>query len=677
MGGAEMNKSILLAFALAALFTVSAVAEEHMAVVDSGVVDDPNALSPEEFFDQDLTVYSPAKKLQKLKNIPAAVYVLTSDEIRRSGAEHLIDVFRLIPGIEVARVSAHEWAITSRGFNQVFGNKIMMLIDGAPVETPLFNGVLWENINIPLDTIERIEVIRGPGATIWGTRAMNGLINVITKKAFTFPHHKAAVGVGNEYRASVYARTGHVISENSAVQVYAKLDRFDDSAGLDGQRLEDSWGIFTGNLRGDFKEDENTLRITANFSSRKADTRVDLPSLSPPFSDPVTGQRENDRAALNLFWERELSKDSQLTLEFNNVYERRKDFLLDLSAFYTEFEMRHRFKPASAHDFTYGANFRFYTDETKSSETLGFDPANRSLEFYRGFLSDDISLISETLTLTIGSRFEQNNQVGFNLMPTAKLLWNVTDKLSLWTAASYTTGNPARVYDDVRLNVSAFPEPTTGLPALVQLIGNNRIRPEKLTAYEIGAWAEPLEKLYASFSTFFFKYKDLVYSSPGEPRLAGETPFLLIPVTYDNDLSADSFGTEVTADWAVTNWFGFAASYSHLIINARTDANQNVGLVEDNPQNMLSLRSHFTIDPSFEIDAILRHVQVDKASQSAFNTYTQADLRLGWIASKHWELELIGRNLLDTRHREANPLIFNSPISTVQRSVFMRVSYTF
>ena len=207
---------------------------------------------------------------------------MTADDIRRSAATHLIDVFRLVPGIEVARVSAHEWAITSRGFNQVFGNKILLLVDGAPVETPSFNGILWENINIPLELIERIEVIRGPGAAVWGTRAMNGLINVITKDSFTFPYNSVSAGVGSEHQISAYARTGAVISEKAAVQAYAKIDKFNESKDTNNRGIGDDWHIFTGNLRGDFKPTEqDTVRAVGTFSARKADVVLGLPTTTP------------------------------------------------------------------------------------------------------------------------------------------------------------------------------------------------------------------------------------------------------------------------------------------------------------------------------------------------------------------------------------------------------------
>ena len=641
----------------------------------------PLDLAPEQFFNQDLTVFSPAKKLQKLRNIPSAVYVLTAEDIRRSAAENLIDVFRLVPGIEVARVSSHEFAITSRGFNQVFGNKILLLIDGAPVETPIFNGILWENINIPLDTIERIEFVRGPGAAIWGTRAMNGLINVITKSSFTYPYNRVSAGGGNEHLASVYARTGAVVSDKAAVQTYVKMDKYDGSVDNLGRRLNDEWGIVTGSIRSDLRpDDQDKVRLTASFSARQADFELNVPTLTDQFSENRPGQRDNKRASLGALWDHELANDAQISLEWSNLFEHRNDFLLDLSSYYSELELRHRFHPATWNDLTYGLNFRFYTDQTDGSPTLSFDPENRTLEYYRGFIHDEISLIPKVLTLTLGSRFEQNDQVGFNAMPTARLLWSVSDSLSLWTAVSYTTGSPARVYDDIRLNVASFPEPQSGLPAMVQITGNRNLKAEKLTAYEIGAWFEPLDKLYSSATAYYFRYNDLNDFTLGEPQVAQDPfagPSLLIPNQYTNGLRADSIGAELTTDWNVTEWFSLGGSYSHLQITANPDDNTNKGLVEDNPRNLFSLRAHFTLAPSLELDSTLRYVDVDRTPSSVFYHYLENDVRIGWNVRQNLEVEAIGRTLLQSRHQESGALLFNTPSSEIQRSVFGRVTYTF
>lgn len=640
-------------------------------------------LPPEDFFNLDLSVYSPAKKIQKLRNTPQAVYVLTSEDIRRSGADNIIDVFRLVPGIEVARVSAHEWAITARGFNQVFGNKILLLIDGAPVETPIFNGILWENINIPLDVIERIEFLRGPGASTWGTRAMNGVINVITKDAFTYPHNRVAVGGGSEHLGSAYARLGSVLSEKAAVQGYVKVDKYDGSEDPGGHRLDDNWEIFTANIRGDLrptKDDE--IRVNTHLSSRQADFQLTVPAFNETFSEEIHDQRDNHRASLAVLWNRRISDTSSVALEWTNLYEQRKDALLDLKSFYSDIELRHRVQLWDWNDLTYGANVRFYSDDTEGSETLRFEPENRSLEYYRLFIHDELTLLPKLLTLTLGSRFEENAQFGFDALPTARVLYSPTDRVSLWGGWSYTTGSPARVYDDIRLNATAFPEETTGLPALVQVTGNRQLDSEELTAYEVGAWIEPIEKLYTSITGFYFRYDDLVDYSTGDPELVADgsmgMPYLLIPLQYSNAIEAESMGVEIAIDWNVVDWFGFGASYSYF--NLTTDGptgSTTSEALEDNPRSIFSLRSHFNPLSTVELDFILRSVDVYRPSGSVLHNYVEGDARIGWRVYHDLDLELIGRNLFDNSHREIDAVVFNTPPSEVERSLFLSARYTF
>lgn len=685
-----MKISLSYLFFSTILFTSQLVLAEVGGVADkqespdqsaqSSTGTNPLEMAPEDFFNSDLTVFSPAKKIQKLKNTSSATYVLTSDDIRRSGSVNLVDVLRLLPGIQVARVSAHEWAISARGFNQVYGNKILLLVDGTPVESPLFNGILWENINIPLDIIDRIECVRGPGAAIWGTRAMNGLINVITKSSFTYPHNKVSVGGGNDHLASAYVRTGKVISENAAVQTYAKVDKFDQSRMPGGGGLDDGWEMFTANIRGDLKPTEvDKVRIVAGGSLRQADFQLSTPTLSEPFSVNNSDTRDNNRLTFTSLWDHDLGDDSSFSVEWSNLFEKRKDFLLDFQAYYSDLELRHRFHPVEGHDFSYGVNFRFYNDSTTGSTTLSFDPSNSTLEYYRGFVHDDISVIDDKLTLTIGSRFEQNDQVGFGVLPTVRLLWNVTEKTSVWGSVSRTQGAPSRIYDNIRLNVQSFREPESGLPALAQVTGNKQLGAEKLTAYEIGTWTEPVKSFYVSATAFYFRYNDVVNNTSGEvtPVLDNpETgPYLLIPLPYSNGLSADSAGAELTADYKVTDWFDFAATYGYLSIVASPKDSQDKDFVEDSPRHSATLQSHFNLSTSVELDGILRFV--DRLSRSEIPSYLQADLRLAWLVKQDLELELIGRNLLEKSNQEFGPLVLQTPNSEIERSVFLRANFTF
>ena len=671
-------KNLTLLISILVVSINFAVAEE---------VKDEFDMSPEEFFSLDMNVVSPAKKLQKLKNVPSAVYVLTEEDIQRSAATNVMELLRLVPGLQVAKTSSHEWAISSRGSNFVFSDKILLLIDGTPEETLIFNGVYWENINLPLDVIERIEVIRGPGAAVWGTRAVNGIIHIITKDAYTHPHNAVSAGGGNEHQASVYARTGKVISENAAVSAYVKYDQRDGSKGVDGTNLNDDWNILSVGLRGDFNlSDKNKLRVTSNISNRQADVGINVPSLvSPPaFSNRVEDQRDHFRATMAFSLDREVSEDSQMSFEWTNFFEDRKDFTLEYFAYYSDIEFRHRYKLNGRNDLTYGANVRFYFDNTEGSDSFVFDPENRSLEFYRLFFHDEITLIPEELTLTIGSRFEQNAQVGFNVLPTARLLWSVNEKVSVWSSFSYTTGNPTRFYDNATFTPDATVDPTTGLPVLLPLIGNTDVDTEELLAYEIGIWAEPAEDLYVSATAFYFSYDDLISRGAGMPfpNLTGPVPFIVAPLNIGNELEADSVGFELAMDWSATDSMTFSATYS--LINIDVDGENiadivSINLIDSAPQHTATIRGHFDLTKSLETDLVLRYV--DKVPNTfrvpEVDSYFTVDLQARWFITPNLDLKVIGRNLVEDGHEEFSSVSFNTPLSEVERSVFGELRYTF
>lgn len=642
---------------------------------------DPLALPPEEFFNLDLGVVSPAKKLQKLKNVPSAVYVLTEEDIQRSAATTLPDVLRLVPGLNVAQVSSNKWAITSRGFNQVYANNILMLIDGVPVETLIFNGVFWENINLPLDSIQRIEVMRGPGAAVWGMRAVNGVINIITKSAYSVPQSKASLGVGDEHRTSATLRTGSVISPNAAILGNIKYDQHDSSRGPNGENLNDQWNIVSTSLRGDFRPDSRTnLRTTSYLSAKKEDYEVIVPTLNEPFHARLADRRDHYLASQGLMFEREVSPFSIFSAEISTAYENRRDILLDYSSWNSEVELRHRLN-FERHDFAYGTNLRFYSDATDGSNTLSFVPEDRSLEFYRGFVHDEIEIAADMIWLTLGSRFEQNSQNSFSALPTARLLWKVNNDLSFWSAVSRTSGTPSRVNDDIRLNALSMRDLESGLPTVIRVTGDRSVDSEKLMAYEVGAWFEPFEDAYVSLTGYFFNYDDVISRELGVPFLDNSnpsTPFIVAPLQYRNGLEAKSSGIEFSFDYSLSKKYSLAASYAYLDIDAVRGTSQDsvaFDFIENVPKHTATTTFHSSLSQDLESDIVLRYV--DKLSRSLIDSYIELDFQMRWFLTSRFDLSLIGRNLLNGKHEEFKAITFQAPVSSIERSFFLQAAYSF
>lgn len=636
-------------------------------------------LSPEDFFGQDISVFSPAKKLQKLTNVPSAVYVLTEEDIERSAASSLPDLLRLVPGLQVAQVNSHDWAITSRGFNQEYGNKLLLLIDGTPAESLVFNGIFWSMVDVPLDIIKRIEVVRGPGAAIWGTRAVNGLINIITKDAFTYPQKRVQVITGNEETVSAYARGGKIFSPNAAIQSYAKYTSHDDSKAIDG--AHDAWQLFTFGTRGDLQPTgKDNVRVNLTYTLKDEDFQTFVPSLAPPFSFLERHERDHYRINFSSTWDHTLDNTSEVNLELTSYLEERRDFSLDYLSLNTDLEGRYRFVPAVNQDLVLGVNLRFYSDQTEGTDFFTFVPQDRDLQFYRGFLHYEVDLLRDLLTLNLGARFEHNNQVNDNILPTARLLYKPSDTMSIWAAYSYTEGTTSRVFEDVNLDAVVVPDPITGMPTLITGIGNRNVESETLSAYEVGLWVEPLEKIYMSLTGFYFTYDDLLAREPGAPSII-ITPFgpmANLPVIFANTQAADSWGIELASDYFVNNMLslGLAYSFMDIDVDAANSADRVIESLGNNaPRHSASLRIRATPLASLESDFIVRYV--DTLLESDIDSYIEGDAQLRYYVNEHFDVSLTGRNLFNDSHPEFRAITFLQPLSEVERSVYLSVRYTF
>lgn len=680
-----MRSTVQKVFFAAVISLVPAQYAAAEEIAEIATTEDSELLSMDvqDFFSLYQEVFSVAKKKQKLREAASAIHVLTSEDIVRSGATTIPDVLRLVPGVQVAKISSHKWAVSIRGMNQVLNNKLLVLIDNIPIVTPLFNGVFWEVHNIPLDSIERIEVVRGPGAAVWGSRAVNGVINIITKSADTPQQSKVAAGFGNEHKYSTYVNKNLQIGESSGANLSLKYDQHDNSEGIAGENLFDKWHIASIGLRGDLKiNDRNSLKVTNNTFYKEEDFEWEIPVVGAPFNEKRQDTLYHTGSLLSFLWTHEFDNDSEFSAEWSNQFEKREDFSLGYSLYNTDLDLRHRFKPLDGHDFTVGTSFRFYADDTDGSEMLVLAPENRTLEFYRGFFHDEIELIGRELLLTLGARFEQNAQVGFSALPTGRISWSANDWLSFWSAVSYTEGTASRLNDDVRFRAASFPEPTTGLPAIVELTGSRDSESERLTAYEVGVRVETTENFFVDATAYYFKYDNMVSREAGEASVnfdpSSQSPYLVIPIVYSNLYKVDSYGTEISFDWRINQKSKLMLSHSFLYSDVdRGDSTDDVALQfhKNDPRQMATAQFRFDPIENVGFDSILRYV--DRLQSRDIDGYTELDLRVSWKPTKDIELSVLGRNLLDSSHREFQDWTFNPPLNEVGRSYFAQVAYSF
>ena len=444
-----------------------------------------------------IEVTSASKKVQRVADVGAAVFVITQEDMRRSGTRSIPEALRLAPGVQVARIDANKWAVSIRGFNGRFANKLLVLIDGRSVYTPLFSGVFWDAQDTILTDIDRIEVIRGPGAALWGANAVNGVINIITKSATDTPGGLVSGGSGTEERGFAEARYGMRLSEATNIRFYAKrLDR-DNGMTAAGDQTHDAWHMSRGGFRLDSHTTErDTLTIQGEYYEGNEGGSASFPRL-PTASDPtISGTVAVDSGArgghLLSHWERTLSDTSGMILQ---LYYDHSQAAIDGTTGkmdVVDLDFQHRFALGKKQDIIWGVSYRFSRDDIENTFALSLLPPQKDSHLTSFFLHDEIALIPEHLSLILGARFECNNYSGFEIQPNSRLIWKPTPRHTLWTAVARAMRTPSRGDHGIIFPQSVIPPPLTfvpfpvnQLPAVVTIYGTEEYASEELLAYVV------------------------------------------------------------------------------------------------------------------------------------------------------------------------------------------------
>src|SRR6202165_2341930 len=404
-----------------------------------------------------LQVTSVSKRAQKLADAAAAIFVITQDDIRRSGASSIPEALRMAPGLEVARIDENKWAIGSRGFNGRFDNKLLVLIDGRSVYTPLFSGVYWNVQDVLLEDIDRIEVIRGPGATLWGANAVNGVINIISKKTKDTQSAVVTAGAGSEERGSGGFRYGSKIGDTS-YRAYGKYFNWGPSVYPSGMTAHDGWDALRGGFRADWTPaGADSLTLQGDIYRSKYGETLTGPSLSSPYSGtcPNNGKysggnilgrwnhsSEGSSMSLQMYYDNMTIADNSLFVDHQNIF---------------DMDFQHGFHVGDSQQFVWGLGYRSIRDRNDSSFSVSLQPNQVTLNHFSAFVQDEISLVDNRLRLTFGSKFEHNDFTGFEVQPNARLLWTLTPNQSVWTAVSRAVRTPALTEEGLRLNSAAIP----------------------------------------------------------------------------------------------------------------------------------------------------------------------------------------------------------------------------
>jgi len=641
-------------------------------------------LSVEELMNVKVT--SVAKEPQKLLQAAASIQVITSEDIRRSGATSIPEALRLADNLQVARINAHDWAISARGFNANLANKLLVLIDGRAVYTPLYGGVLWDVEDYLLEDIDRIEVISGPGGTLWGANAVNGVINIVTKAATDTQGPYAFGGGGNEPRAQAGARYGAELAPDVSLRVYGKYTNYGDEVMGTGANAEDSWHMGRGGFRLDAQsspQDRFTLqgdlyngtennggngdagRSGGNILGRWTHTRTDGASMS-----------------LQLYYDHtHLSQPFAASPANPPYYGGFPAASLTDSLDTYDLDFQYHFAWGVRQQLTWGLGYRATHEADFDLSVVRFSPPVLDQALYSGFLQDEI-LLAPSVYLTLGSKLEHNDYTGYEAEPSAHLQWNVDSRQLLWAAVSRAVRTPSRYDRDLRVPSGLInPPPPFQFPA-TYLQGNPGFKSETLIAYEAGYRATLGPKLTASVSTFYNDYHDL-RSTTATPTTA--TYIFPYPIFFQNNLEGDTYGLELSTSYQVLDWWRLHAGYDLLRENIHVkpgepDATGATNETAD-PQQQAALRSSMDLPRSVTLDAALRwvdtlHINNGPTGGAVVGTvpsYFGLDSTLAWHVNKRLELSIAGQNLLHEYHVEYG---FPSPTrELIVRSVFARITW--
>ena len=643
-------------------------------------------LSIEELMKVEVT--SVSKRVEKLTEVASAVFVITQDDIRRSGATTIPEALRMAPGVEVARIGTDKWAINIRGFNGRFADKLQVLMDGRSVYNPLFAGVQWEQQDTLMEDIERIEVIRGPGAAVCAANAVNGVINIITKKAADTQGTLFTAGGGSFEHGFAGARYGGKINEQTPFRFYAKGFTRDNMKSGSGEHINDAWHSARGGFRVDHNRGNDQLTLQGDIFYNSIGDTLDKSLLSAPIIQADTARGHNEGGNIRFRWDRTFSEKSSLMLQ--TYYDRVDYRLLTVSQFRAEsfdIDFQHRFPLFHRHDLIWGANYRLYANKVFDTELLSMIPRQQTNHLASVYARDEIMLIPEHLRLTMGVRLDHNDFTGLEIQPNSRLMWTPDARNSLWAAVSRAVRTPSRAENDVLLNTRTFdsiPGISTALPLplLAQLSGSSQFNAEKLLAYELGYRHQFSPQASIDISTFFNDYSQLRDLSFGFLSLqSGFPPHLLLPIGLNNNAKGQTYGVEVSADWRPQEKWRLQANYSflHMHIDSSSPFRQidpTTGSADKvSPQHHVSFRSNYDLSEKIQFNLWLRYVS--SVDLYRIPGYVTMDTKVVYKPIRNLELFIVGQNLFSQNHREFVSDFIPSLATTIPRGIYAGAQWRF
>ncbi len=582
---------------------------------------------------------------------PAAMYVLTSEDIRRLGHRTVADALRAVPGVFAGNRSAHEWVVGMRGFTGGLANKTLVLVDGRAVYDPLFGGTFWDVQSMVLADIERIEVIRGPGATLWGANAVNGVINILTKSSVDTQGMHVVTGAGSEHEGYATARYGGKLFHGATYRIWGKYFNNDHMATPTGS-AHDEWDLGDAGFRFDWDDGDNTKVLFEGgvFNSWRLGEQVTVPVPDQHFQFAQRiGEGRANGGHLLLRAEHEFAPESVLTVQA--YYDRSKRIQsagLQLERDTGDIDVRHRFHPFERHEVIWGIGNRYSADRTRSSPDTAFvfDPRSRGFNTLNGFVQDTITLVPDSVFAMLGTKLEYNSFTGFEVQPGGRLWWT-DDKNTLWGSVSRPVRVPSRIEQDAFVTFAVVDTglfagmPATGVYEPIGVDGSRSVKSEELVAYEIGYRRRLADNLTIDIAPYYNDYSRLLYLPKS---LFG---------TWSDAGSGESYGVEVTTAWQALEQWKLEASYSYVDVQIHGDLTPHDEL--NSPHHQFKMRSYWNVTDTIECNTALYYV--DEYRMEGVPDYVRLDQGFTWHATPNIDFTVWGQNLLDDRHREVSAVV--------------------
>ncbi|WP_419533988.1 TonB-dependent receptor plug domain-containing protein [Endozoicomonas sp.] len=711
----QSNNSLLLAGIFSSLFIpLNIQADSDLDMTDDELLD----LSLEELISLDVPdVTSVSKRKQRLMDSPAAVFVITDEDIQRSGVTSIPEALRMVPGMQVARLNGNTWSISTRGFNYIFANKLLVLIDGRTVYSPLFSGVNWDVQDTMLEDIARIEVIRGPGAALWGANAVNGVINIITKHAADTQGGLLSTGFGSEEKAFAAYRYGGEISDDGYYRAFFKTFTRDGLANSDGTDANDDWKINRAGLRADWQ--------TETGAEASVQGEVYDGTTRPPLKIFNYYGTEDDDTIVNL---NRAQQGGHLIGNYKQYYSDGSNF--SLRGYYDRYEnydyrvtekrdigdleFQHHILPWDNHDIIWGLGYRLTKYNLSDMNNITMPQTSRTDELYSAFIQDHITL-SPTWSLALSSRFEHNDFTGYEIQPNAKVTWKAAENRTFWGSLSRAVKTPSISETEVTTRgINILTEDmfdplldfVSNPPYLMSISGNNNLNSESLTAFELGYREQFNNRLRLDVTAFLNKYDDIlayvdrgecyddttvenIIGLDGQPTnvcvISGTTqapPFdaiLEFPTTFTNGLSATAYGVEFALDWQVNDWWKLHTNFSALQIDAKAYQNdiyhkENEVLIEElSASSTANIRSSMNLPNQWYLDFWVRYM--DNLKNAKVGAYTALDFRVAKKIGKDLEVSLTGKNLFDKQRLEFSEIFSGLGATEVQESWYLQLRW--